>query len=125
MKVYVYYIIVSMMLLSSCVSSTVKEDSVNISGVVVDALSGDSLGKITVELYFFEQGNIFTMGAYKLYRQVETNDQGEFDFNIEVGKSIQIKTKSVGAQLYGGLITVDEISQDKVDIVVRHKSDRN
>lgn len=124
MKVPVHYIIVFTVFLLGCASAIVRGDNVNISGVVVDDVSGDPLGKVNVELYLFEQGSIFTMGAYKLYKQVETSDKGRFDFAVEEGKSIQIKTQNLGAQIYGGLITIEKVSQDKSDIVVKHKSDR-
>ena len=121
MKVFVCCMVVLTVFVLGCASSAVKGDTVNISGVVVDEVSGDFLRKINVKLYFFEQGSIFTMGTYKLFKQVETTDKGEFNFTVEEGKSIQIKTQALGVQLYGGLITIDKISQDKLDVVVRHK----
>ena len=123
MKLPVHYIIVFTVFLLGCTSAIVRGDNVNISGMVVDHVSGDPLGKINVELYLFEQGNIFTMGTYKFYKQVETSDKGKFHFAVEEGKNIQIKTQNLGAQLHGGLITIDKVSQDKLDIVVKHKSD--
>ncbi len=124
MKVSVYYIVALTVFVLGCAFTAVKGENVNISGVVIDEVSSDSLGKINVELYLFEQGNISTMGAYKLNKQVETTDKGRFNFTVGKGKSIQIKTQALDASLYGGLITIDKISQDKLDVVVRHKSDR-
>ena len=124
MKVFLYCMIALTVFLLGCASPVVKGDNVNISGVVVDEVSGDSLRKINVELYLFEQGSVFTMGTYKFFKKVETTDKGEFNFTVEEGKSIQIKTQALGFQLYGGLITIDKILQDKLNVVIRHKSDR-
>ncbi|WHI49949.1 hypothetical protein P3339_16015 [Microbulbifer sp. MLAF003] len=124
MKFSTHYIIVFTVFILSFASTIVRGDDVNISGVVVDDVSGFPLGKVNVELYLFEQGSIFKMGTYKLFKQVESSDEGRFDFAVEEGESIQIKTKNSGAPLYGGLITIDKVSQDKSDIVIRHKSNK-
>jgi len=110
--------------LLGCAGGEVQGHQVEVSGVVVDEQSGEPLDNVSVKLYVFKQGCIFTMGTHEFYEQVETAYDGRFRFSIEKGRTLQIVTQTQGARLGGGVAALGKVSEDKSDIVVTHNSER-
>ncbi|MEX2257955.1 MAG: hypothetical protein WD672_04525 [Woeseia sp.] len=116
-------LVIMMLALVACGGVHVQGDFVKISGVVIDEVSGVPLREVVVHLYIFEQGSIFTMGAYRFSDQLEA-DNGKFEFSVAKGSSVQISTQSLGSKVHGCSATIDNVRQDHKDVIIKHDSDR-
>ena len=124
-KPYAFFLMFLVSLLSmGCANGDLKGGYVEIAGVVVDEKSGELLDDVSVKLYVFKQGSIFTMGTHEFYKQVETSHYGKFRFTIEKGRTLQIVTQTQGARLSGGVAALGKVSENRSDIVLTHNSDR-
>ncbi|MDP1930240.1 MAG: hypothetical protein Q8L60_02140 [Gammaproteobacteria bacterium] len=110
-----------LILLTGCGSSNIYGETVKISGVVLDERLKSPLVGASVEMYVFKQKSVFSMGSYILDKDAVTDENGRFEFVAKAGDSIQIKTRASGAELYGGLMTLDVQSTEQPQIVIENK----
>ena len=102
-----------------CTTQPRAADDVTIEGIVVHEVSGAPLSRHSVELQLFVQESVFRMGAYEPGRRVDTDQEGRFSFRVSKGRSVQLLSRSPGAERIGGLEAINKVRED-TSVVLRH-----
>lgn len=111
--------LVSCLFLLSCSSVGDKLELINISGIVVDSDTGLPLSNLRVDIYDFPKWNSY-VSEYSPIISTSTNENGEFEFDVKVGVSLEIVSKIFESDKIGAMYRISKVKKDQSNIVLRH-----
>ena len=115
--------------LVGCVSFASRE-SVTVAGIVLDWETGEAANDVWVTVERFVPG--FPMGRLEVVEDLETTDEGRFEFSIGKRNTIYVNSRdgedsvSIGAMCSVGRITegrIGRIMEDRRELVILHCRD--